>query len=387
MAWGETLGCASTYTVTVHYRGGQRVYAYLETVQSVKWGRERRGVSSAEVVISQQSLTPDCAALVRNMWPLAHEITIYRDDRAVWQGPIVRRVSTRSGSNSIVTFHAQDVGYWLGRRMPRQSRKLTGVDLSAAGRAVVESTFSVRDVNILPNVVAWETGRNVTHTINAYARWALDELSELGGQGLEWSFIGRTLFFSGVVDESSQTQSQITSTDLLGEVELELDGDQYASLVYAAPQAQDGAWQHLEAIGGASPYFGLVEYVVQTDLPWNVDEDGNFEPSGEDGLSQAQTVERLVRAAQSRHTQVSRPPITIRCSDGARLSPDAPVSLDRLVPGARFDVAIDEQDFLFHMVRPMRLTRVQVSWTGDGEEIGVSLVQIGTVSDNEIEQV
>ena len=40
MAYGERLGCAHTYTATVHYRGGQQVYAYLDTVESLEWERE-----------------------------------------------------------------------------------------------------------------------------------------------------------------------------------------------------------------------------------------------------------------------------------------------------------------------------------------------------------
>lgn len=388
MAWGERLGCAASYTVTVHYQGGQRVYCYLDTVRSVTWSRERRGTSTAEVVISAQSLTPDCSALVRDIWPLAHEITIYRDDRAVWQGPLVRRTSSKDvGSQTLITLYAEDPSYWLKRRMPRTTERLESTEITAVGRAIMASTFGVRDPNLTNHIVAWTANRNITHTIQAYGRWAIDELSEVAGQGMDWSYVGRTLFLSPPADENTVAQGQLVSKHLLGQVELELDGDQYASLVYAAPQPQEGVWNALEGVGGASPYFGLVEYVVQTDNTWNLDDDGNFEPAGEDGLTEAQTRQALIRAAQSRHTQMSRPPMTIRASDNAKLSPEAPISMDRLVPGARIDVALDPQEFLFALVRPMRLTRVDVTWDSAGESVGVSLVQIGTSSDNEIEEV
>src|SRR5690625_4695866 len=93
--WGQQLGCASSYTVTLHYRGGQRVYAYPEAVTSVEWSRARRGVSEATVELSKQSLSPECAALMVDVWPLTHEVTIYRDDRAVWQGLLMRRPMVR----------------------------------------------------------------------------------------------------------------------------------------------------------------------------------------------------------------------------------------------------------------------------------------------------
>lgn len=388
MAWGETLGCAASYTVTIHYQGGQRVYAYLDAVEEVTWSRVRRGVSEAQVTLSAQALTAACAEQVARLWPLAHEVTIYRNDRAVWQGPLVRRVSTRAEHTTKVVLYARDVGYWLGRRLTRTATKITG-DLAEVGQAVVASTLAVRDPNVLPHVVARPTGRTITHTIHPYGRAGLEELSAVAAQGLEWSAVGRTLYLSGAVDETSPSQGQLASQDLQGEVELDVDGDQYASLVYAAPQAQEGVYQHLEGVGGASPYFGLVEYTVQTDLSWNLDEAGNFSPTGEEGdaLTEQETIQALRRAAQSRHTQMSRPPIVVRVSDGARLSPDAPISLDRLVPGGRVDVALAAEDFLFPLVRPMRLMRVDVTWTQEGEAVEVGMVQIGTSSDNEVEEV
>src|SRR5690625_7105410 len=80
-------------------------------------------------------------------------------------------------------------------------------------------------------------------------------------------------------------------------------------MVYAAPHAQENIWNHLEAVGGTSPYFGLVEHVVQTSHPWRVDDDGNFDPQGDDGLSEQETIEALQRAAEGEFEQRSRPPI------------------------------------------------------------------------------
>lgn len=388
--WGERLGCASEYTVTLHFRGGQRVYTYPDAVTRIEWSRVRRGVSEATVVLSRQRLSPDCAAMLVDVWPYAMEVSIYRDNDVVWQGPVVRRVGVRGADqNATLTLHAKDPGGWLERRMPQRSVKLTGADLSEVGRAVMESCFAREDPNLLPHIVAWPVGRNVTHAIHAYGRWGIEEMRAVGGQGMDWSFVGRALFLARPADGDSPVYGRLTSEDFLGEPELDINGDEYASMVYAAPQPQDGVWAHLEGVGGVSPYFGLVEYVVQTDLAWNVNEDGEWEPpaEGEESLTREETVAALVRAAQSRHTQMSRPPITLRCSDGARLSPDAPVGLERLVPGMRLDLALDEQDFLFSVARPMRLTRVDVVWDGGDEEVGVALVQIGTDSDNELEEI
>src|SRR5699024_9050282 len=188
---------------------------------------------------------------------------------------------------------------------------------------------------------------------------------------------GRRLAIGPVADEDTPAQGRITSDDLLGEPEMEMDGEEYASLVYAAPQAQENIWNHLEAVGGTSPYFGLVEHVVQTSHPWRLADDGNFDPQGDDGLSEQETIDALQRAAEEECKQRSRPPIVLRVSDQSHTAADAPSS------GVRIDLALGE-DFTLRVQRAMRLMRVSVSYDTSGEQVGVSLVQIGTESDAEV---
>lgn len=377
MALGEKLGCAAEYTATIHWQGGQRVYTYVDRVESVKWSRERRKVSQATVTIAASGVSETCMARLLTLHEWIHEVTIYRDGKAVWQGPLYDKTITVSGSQPIrITLVACDVAKWLEHRILRTTRKLTGTDLSEVGRAVVESALAVRDPNIVPHVVTRPTGRSIDHTINAYARMGADELSDVAAQGVDWTCVGRSIFFDAPADTTTAPQARITGDDLIGEIDIESSGEDYASLVYAAPQAQNNVWQHLEGVGGASPYYGLIEYVVQTSYPYNLNDDGNFEPSGEDGLTQAETEAALKRAAQSRHTQMSRPPIVLRTPEGARLAASAPVTIDRLVPGARLDLAIAGRSPL-RIQQPMRLARIDVAWGPQSEEVGVSLVQIG----------
>lgn len=383
MAAGERLGCASEYTVTIHYQGGQRVYTYVDRVETLEWSRERRKISEATVTIAASGISETCAARLLSLHEWIHEVTVYRDGRAVWQGPIIDKTITVSGSQPIrITLVARDVAKWLEHRILRTTSKLTDTDLSEVGRAVVESALAVRDPNIADHVVARPSGRSVDHTISAYTRMGLDELGDVAAQGVDWTCVGRSIFFNAVAGQDTAPQGRITGDDLIGEVDIESSGEDYASLVYAAPQAQNEVWQHLEGVGGASPYYGLVEYVVQTSLPYNLDDNGDFDPQGEDGLNQAQTEAALKRAAQARHTQMSRPPLVLRTPDGARLAPSAPVSIDRLVPGARLDLAIAGRSPL-RVQQAMRLTRVKVTWGANGEEVGVSLVQIGGPEDRE----
>src|SRR5690625_4166630 len=110
MAYGETLGCASEYTATVHWRGGQRVYTYIDKVENVRWTRERREVSAAVVTVAASGVGPACMARLLETYEWVHEITLYRDGKAVWQGPVKTRDVTISGNRPIrVELSAEDV--------------------------------------------------------------------------------------------------------------------------------------------------------------------------------------------------------------------------------------------------------------------------------------
>src|SRR5690625_8034189 len=88
-----------------------------------------------------------------DVWPLTPEVTVYRDERAVWQGPIIRRPMVRgqAGQTSI-TLEAQDVGAWLERRLPHRGVKLSDVGLDEAAREARRSCFELQDPNRLRQV-------------------------------------------------------------------------------------------------------------------------------------------------------------------------------------------------------------------------------------------
>src|SRR5699024_12569738 len=113
----------------------------------------------------------------------------------------------------------------------------------------------------------------------------------------------------------------------------------------------------------------------QTSHPWRVDDDGNFDPQGDDAPSEQQTTYSLQRAAEGEFEQRSRPPIVLRVSDQSHLSAHAPISMDRLIPGVRINLALGE-DFTFRVQRAMRLMRVSVSYDTSGDEVEVAVVQI-----------
>lgn len=383
MASGEVLGCADAYTATVHWRGGERVYTYIDKVESIQWTRERRRTSEATVVVAASGVSSGCMERLLTTYEGVHELTVYRDDEVVWQGPITDRNMTISGNQPIrITFTAADVSEYLNRRLLGRTRNLADTDLSEIGQEVVRSTLTSRDPNVVGHMQALPAGRSASRSIKAYSRYGGEELSEVAALGVDWTCLGRTIYFAPPADHTTVPQAAITGEHLVGEIDVVSSLDDYASRVFAAPQPQDNVWNHLEAVGGYSPIWGQWDHVVQTSYTYNLSSTGAWEPNGSGGLTRAQTEAALRRAAQARHTIMSRPTLVVRPGEGSHLAPSTPVSLRRLVPGVRVDLAIGIA-YPLAVQSAMRLVRVQGSWSPEGERIGVSLVQMGSPEDEQ----
>ncbi|MFC1418741.1 hypothetical protein [Streptacidiphilus cavernicola] len=68
-------------------------------------------------------------------------------------------------------------------------------------------------------------------------------------------------------------------------------------------------------------------------------------------------------------------PASLRVTDGAALSPDAPVGIEQLMPGERFDVRVTDR--CRPLVQSMRLTKLSVTWdTDNGEKAAVSFAPL-----------
>lgn len=67
-------------------------------------------------------------------------------------------------------------------------------------------------------------------------------------------------------------------------------------------------------------------------------------------------------------------PLGITVTDGAQLAPTAPVTVRKLVPGARVDIVT--ADYCMALTQAMRLNRVSGTWGDSGEAITVSLVPL-----------
>ncbi|MFJ4960271.1 hypothetical protein [Streptomyces sp. NPDC088739] len=85
---------------------------------------------------------------------------------------------------------------------------------------------------------------------------------------------------------------------------------------------------------------------------------------------------RKILTALARQTLSGRWPVptVVVVQPGARLSSEAPITVDGLVPGERIDVAA--VGFCNPVARSMKLTTVNGSWTAEGEDIRISLTPL-----------
>src|SRR5690606_28272131 len=118
------LGCAETYSAAVHLRGGRVLWTPLDTegITALSWGRKLGDYSEASVTVAKKDLPRECLQRLADtvnetgritpgvhVW--SHELSIYRDGRLVWQGPIIQPQESRTE----ITLDARDALFWNDR--------------------------------------------------------------------------------------------------------------------------------------------------------------------------------------------------------------------------------------------------------------------------------
>lgn len=362
----DRLGCpASHYTVKLHHMGGRHPFARVRTgVAEVTWSRELDAVSEAQVVIARQVIDADCDRQLRRLRPWAHELTLYRagDSQPVWQGPITLTERTRT----TYTITARDLAAWLEVRTNPESYEWTDIDLVAVARRLVRMglTGGTRpDPNFWPHCLFDPTGIDTDREqARTYAVPIKDELDALCDQGMDYTVTRRRLWCFPEPTIATPAQGRLTHNDIVDELSLVVDGDQTATRWIVEGQTGDG--DRVRAIEGeVDQYYGLIERAVRAE--------------------NARTERACRNVARTRLRYSRRPPVMVTVPDGAALHPRAPITIDQLIPGTRWDISL--VDWLDDTTTPSKLTRVSVTAEpSKREQVAVSFVPIGS---DEVQEV
>lgn len=360
------LGCAGEYRAEVHWRGGGRLFAAHDPkmVTAASWERLLSDTSTSQVVLAKSGADASCCARLGQIEPWCHELTMYRDEELVWQGPITKVTESRAG----IVVDACDITGWLARLVNRfalaykqGSMDATAIALDIITKALNDKVMSVPVdyAGILAYVVRQDCGSKPGFNKGPWIAYVLDILIELAKYGFTWTTVGRSLLLRDRLTDKALPQAQLTGEHLLGDVQVVRAGESAATTCFATTQTDDPA---------AGP--GLTVWTGKTGTPY-----GRLDTllhMQDEQATEADLLRAAVMALGGRYPA----PLSISVPEGSQLSPLAPVTVQQLVCGERIDVALP--DFCRPVTQGFRLSKVSGTWASEGEQIAVSLVPLNS---------
>lgn len=389
MATIERLGCSDNYEVAVHEQGGRSLWTRVAGVTALEWGRKLDDYSEAKVTVAKSKAGSACCGKLGRTRTWGHEISIYRDTRLVWQGPIVTKTETRS----TFVFDCRDMLFWLDRRAinPNPSYRgqyffpTPGVDTGALIALMIEDGFPRGDKLRDPGLTEWSNIQASGTKSTTDHLWA--NSTSVGGvvrdvikSGVDLYTVGRTVTALPSAAANKLTPYRLTEDDFLAELQVQEDGMDAGTrgvLVGGEPVGADGnpinppdnpAPPVIGTAGGPSAFFGQIDQISSSPNTTDV------------GIANS-----LARAMIS---YGNPPPMDIVIPQDAQLSPHAPISIHRLIPGR--PIVVELINFCTPVAQRFRLNEVAVTWSdtevervqislaGNGPPVGVGPVEGST---------
>lgn len=340
---GISLGCAGEYRAGIHLKGGRRLWSQCEPLLTAVWGRVLDDVSEAAVSVAKGDLSALCCGRIADTRPWGHELTVYRDDRLVWQGPVRKVVENRTS----FTIYGRDVFSWLDRRVNTEPYTYTDQDMSRIATQLITSVVPAGDpTGIAEYLRVADCGVIGSRAAPALSVYVGAEVRELAAAGIDFTTLGRAIVISGELANAAPRAVLLAGKDIIGEYEIERTGDE---VTWAGVIGEGVAGFY----GGTDDFLGRVDVLVKAN--------GAIDA----GAASAQ--------AKALVTQRRAPVTVLRLPDDSWLSPAAPITIEELLCGNRIDVVTGDDMCMLPNRHAMRIIRVSGTWTAGGERIGVSL--------------
>lgn len=320
-------------SVSVHTVDGRIVGDFpCNVVAGFNWSREDTEVSTCDIDI----LTQGAPELVEELRQWVHWITVWHDETPVWTGPIqtIRITWART------SISARDTATLMWRTRLPVTRTFTDTAPARIADPLWRAMLQHHGVRATPIVLPGVSEDTFTVSAVADSRMLNQFMDELVKVGLHWTVIaGRPVL--GVF--SRDPVAELAECDFLVELERRRDG----TSTFNDVRVQGQNWAQTAVVDLA----GLrLQTIVSLDDMF--------------GASNIQ------RATQQYARQSARLRDEIVVPPGASLHPQAPVTLDDLVPGKVFIVHTETVSQL------MRLDQVTVSGSPDTFDVQVTLVAL-----------
>lgn len=342
------LGCGQ-YEVHITGRGGAPLLAVFPW-NAVTWSRVLDDTSQAMVT----GAGGDCCGLLADVRPWRHEIAIYRDGDLVWVGPVFNPSSSPSAGpppSVGVAVSARDLSAWWDHRLIHTDQVYAGVDLATIFAAVANDAMAPDNS---PGFTVASSPCGVTGSRAVLASQfvlAAQELRSISGIGVDWTVVARNALVGGTVVPAAPIATLIDEHFMLP----------------PTPNLDGSAQANREVLIGN----GVSVYGDAT----------NAAAAAADGLLESVTTDTsILDSTQAQAGADSRVALTaaIIGIEGAVLTPDAPVTIDDLVPGAICQLEL--QDTCPPVSGPFRLKKIDVAsqTAGATETVSLSFQPVGS---------
>ncbi|QWY84373.1 minor tail protein [Mycobacterium phage Knocker] len=322
--------------ITIHTARGVTLHDFMpEHYQDAKWTRDQRDASRCDLVLPPQ----EGLARLPEIVPWLHHVTVYDMERevALWSGPIQKATENRAGLTLAVKDHAA----YLYRTRDPITKDWDGADASWIGGELWRAMLEHHGVNSRVITRDDPEGDRFDYSVVSDEAMLDQTIGALVNLGLRWTVVSGTAILGPVSLEPTAT---LGADDFLGDgISLVRDG----SAVYNDVLVRGADVHHRETVG----FHGQSLQTIH-----NVDDMFG--------------VSNVKRAAQQfvRHTGTIRTRLELAAN--TQLHPDAPVTIDQLMPSARFII----ED---HGIRQlMELTGVEVIRRPGAATVAVSMESV-----------
>lgn len=320
-------------SMSVHTVDGRMIGDFpCNIITAFQWGREQNEVSTASYDVGGL----DAVDLAHEIIPWVHWTTIWHDGEPVWTGPIQSAKGTRNSA----TISARDTATLLWRTRVPVTRTWTDTHTEDIAFDLWQQMLQLHKVRATPVVLSEVVRKSFTITAKAEQRMLNQVIDDLAKVGLIWTVVaGRPVL--GVF--SRDPVVSLEECDIMAELEWLRDGSQTFNDVrvqgqnWAQTAVADLAGLRLQTLVSMDDMFGASNIQRAT-------------------LQYAQDSARI-------KDQLVVP-------GSASLHPQAPVSLNDLVPGKVWAVHTDTASQL------MRLDQVSVTGSPGSIDVQVGLVAL-----------
>jgi hypothetical protein len=347
----ERLGCGAYEAFVVERGGGATVCSVPWT--TLTWGRVLDDTSTATV--NAAGFSSDCCAELSQIRPWRHELALFRDGSLVWVGPITVPKAPPPDTFEIT---ARDLTAWWDHRLIHKDHLYdTPTDLATIFQDISDDAMAP---DPSPGLDVEPTPCGITGMMDLLAVQHLmagPKIRDIANIGIDWTTVGREVLAGGLVVPTVSIGTFLDDHFIVPPTP-RLDGT-----------AQTNAWGVRGSGGGAA---GDTIFGYSIAAPSVVALDGLLEDVAT--VSTIQDNDSALAAAQTRTALTS----AVLAVENCVLSPNAPFTIDDLVPGALCDLNLEQT--CIPVVGQFRLQSVTgQGQSPDGEQITVVFQPAGTM--------